>query len=812
MTSKENSPVDFSEEFLRSYREYAFSVVEDRAIPDLRDGLKPVQRRILYAMIELLGGNNKMTSSVRIVGETNGKYHPKGNTAIYGALVKMTQTFNLTHSYIQGQGNFGSLDGDGPAADRYTLVKLSPLIREITRFQDIFPEGLNYDLTLPEPPLLPGLFPYSFTTGTSGIAVGIATNTVPFNLQEVLNVLIAIGEGEDDEETLLENILGPDFPTGGSLLDSREDILKTLKTGRGSFRVCADHEDIENGVIMTSVPYGTYKDPIIEDLSNFVEEKIPEIKEIYDESTKGKIRVRFVFRPNTDSQVTLNKLFKYSKFAVAVPYSNVFLIDKKAKSYGFIEAVKELFKYHQTVLFEEAKFKLANIRRVLKQQRVLNLTIENLKPIVDLFANVKDSATLKTLLNEAYGIEGPEVDYLLSLRLSQLTRFEKQKVEENIRKLMQEEEENIELIENPLRLVERQINEYFDISKRYSINRRTNLINIDYNKMNLIPFSRHIAVVSEQGFFRVFPIDNFRTQRRGGQGVNFSLDSSVSQVFEFTSHDMIYVFTNRNRIFYIPGQRLLYTLDERPHLREVLHQERLPLQADESVRHLVAINQTQISSHGGLENHSLLFVYTDGGVRRVYLDQFNTSRTRGIRAGSTSNEDVEINAVFLINNSVSNQWLSMLSSGGRLLTFPVDQIRVISRISQAVIGMRLKEGESVISSTLIHRSHESSGNLMVISADGYGRVLTLNSLVYTSRGGSGVLLTTQVEEEEVFPMGIVFVNPEVGETLLVWTSTGRAIQVNTEDIRVVTDRRGRGVILLRVEPSERVLGMSVFNL
>jgi DNA gyrase subunit A len=780
------------------YLDYAMSVIVGRALPDVRDGFKPVHRRILFAMHMLNNYHNRpYLKSARVVGDVIGKYHPHGDSAVYGALVRLAQDFSMRYPIIDGQGNFGSIDGDSAAAMRYTEARMHKLANDL--LGDIDKETVdwqdNYDGSLQEPAVLPTKIPNLLINGSAGIAVGMATNIPPHNLTEVMNGLLAILDDPNlTVHDLIRIIPGPDFPTAGSI-HGTAGIQQAYHTGKGVIQIRAK-ADIEIGkndrerIVITEIPYQVNKAKLIEKIAELVTEKAIEgISDIRDESSREGIRVVIDVKRGEQGAVILNRLYKQTQMQVS--FGIIFLsiyngqprvMDLKEMLHCFIEHRREVVIRRTTYELKKAKER-AHILEGLK------IAVENIDEIVELIKKAEGPAQAKDQLMHRFTMSTIQAQAVLDMRLQRLTGLERDKIVADYEAIMKEiaRLEGILGSEDQIKDIIR--GEFVEIRENYGDNRRTEIIaQADEIQMeDLIKNEEVIVTITQKGYLKRMAMDTYRSQKRGGKGVKGADldDDFYTSIFTADTHDTLMIFTDKGTVFSIK----VYQIPEGQRTskgRNIVNIITLP--QDEKVKEIITVPREA-------EGHFLVFATKHGIVKKSELSDYKNLRQNGLKAIKVVDGD-EVLAVRITDGKKD---VLLASSGGKSIRFHEDECRVLGRVSQGVKGMTLEEGEVVIGMEVIDEKSE----ILTVTARGYGKRSSADEYRTQSRGGKGILAMKLTEKTGEI-MGILPVTDK--DDLMIITDKGQVIRTKISGISLL-GRNTQGVRLINVKSDEKVVAV-----
>ena len=790
--------VNLSETMQTSFLDYAMSVIVSRALPDVRDGMKPVHRRILYDMHELGNTPDKpYKKSARIVGDVLGKYHPHGDTAVYESMVRMAQDFSYRYMLVDGHGNFGSIDGDGAAAMRYTEVRMSKIALEMLRdinkdtidFQD------NYDGTEHEPTVLPSRFPNLLVNGASGIAVGMATNIPPHNLSEVIAGIHMLMENPDvTVSELMEAIPGPDFPTGAIVL-GKAGIKKAYETGKGSItlRAKVDIETEKNGkerIIVTELPYMVNKAKLIEHIANLTRDKrIDGITDINDESDRNDgLRIVIDVRRDASASVVLNNLYKMTLLQTSFSFNMLAIVDGTPKILSLKEILSLYLTHQENVIRRRTEYDLKRAEARAHILEGLRIALDHIDEIISIIRNSRTPEIAKDTLMKNYSLSDKQAQAILDMRLVRLTGLERDKVEKEYASLQEAIADYKDILSNEDRIKEIIFNELKDIEHKFGDKRRTELqvgTNLNLEDEDLIEKQNIIITLTHNGYIKRLPESEFREQHRGGrgvQGMNVNDDDFVEKIISTTTHNKLLMFTNTGKVYDMKG----YQIPEYGrNAKGIPVINLLNIGQNEYIQDVISINDDL-----NLETDSLFFTTLKGTVKKTYVKEFVNIRSNGIKAIKLHEEDELVN-VFVTNG---NNNIIIGTHNGYSVTFSEKDVRNMGRTASGVRGIRLRENDYVVGSSIIN----DSDNVLVISENGYGKQTPANEYPIKGRGGKGVK-TVNVTTKNGKLIGLTTV---VGnEDILLVTDKGIVIRFNINDISK-TGRATLGVKVIRTNESK----------
>ena len=775
--------VDLKETMETSYIDYAMSVIASRALPDVRDGLKPVQRRVLYSMVELNNGPDKPhRKCARIVGDTMGKYHPHGDSSIYGALVNMAQEWNTRYPLVDGHGNFGSEDGDGAAAMRYTEARLSKISMEMVADinKDTVEFTPNFDETEKEPSVLPSRYPNLLVNGTSGIAVGMATNIPPHNLTETINAIIKIIDNKVQEnrdttiEEIMEIIKGPDFPTGATIL-GRKDIEQAYRTGRGKIktRAVSEIETMDNGksrIIVTELPYMVNKAKLVEKIASLVKEKkVDGITDLRDESDQDGTRVVIEVRRDANANVILNQLYKHTQLQDSFGVIMLALVNGEPKVLNLLQMLDEYLNHQKDVVTRRTKFELNKAEERAHIIKGLLIALDNIDEVIKIIRGSRTTADAKNNLIERFGLSDAQSQAIVDMRLRQLTGLAREDLEAEYAELMAKIDylKSILADENKLLTV---IKEEMEIVRdKFGDERRTKIgINVgDLSDEDLIPEEDTVVAMTNLGYIKRMTVDNFKSQNRGGKGIKGmqTIDNDfMKDMFMVSTHDYILFLTNTGRIYKLK----CYEIPEAGRTaRGMAIVNLLQLQPGEKISAMVQMREFE-------EDKYLIMATNNGIVKKTPVSAYTNIRKSGIQA-ITLREDDELIDVMISDNSDN---IMLITKNGQGIKFRETDVRETGRSAMGVRGIELNLGDEVISMQL-----ESQGEcILIVSANGMGKRTPFSDFKLQNRGGKGVKCY-KITEKTGEVIGAKAVNN--GNEIMMITNEGIIIRMFVDDISIL---------------------------
>ncbi len=797
-------PMPIHEEVKNSFMDYAMSVIVSRALPDVRDGLKPVHRRILYAMYELgMWPEKPHKKSARIVGEVLGKYHPHGDTAVYDAMVRLAQDFSSRYPLVDGHGNFGSVDGDPAAAMRYTEVRMAKITREM--LSDIEKETIdyrpNFDDTLEEPVVLPSRFPNLLLNGSSGIAVGMATNIPPHNLREVADAIIHMIENPDcEDQEILGHIKGPDFPTGGMIL-GREGIRSAYRSGRGIIKIRAltQIERMENGksrICVTELPFQVNKARTIEKIAELVKEKKLEgITDLRDESDRTGMRIVIELKRETNPQVVLNQLFKFTQLQQTFGIIMLALVDNKPKVLNLREILTHYLDYQKDVITRRTQYDLRKAEERAHILEGLRIALNNLDAVIKLIRASRTTEEAKNGLIEKFSLTEIQSQAILDMRLQRLTGLEREKLEAEYLELIKKISYLREILANE-RLVYQIIKEELQIIRdKFGDDRRTSIVahEDDFSVEDLIAQEDMVVTLTHNGYIKRLPVTTYKVQRRGGRGVTAmgtKGDDFVEHVFIASTHDYLCCFTNRGRLYRVK----VFEIPEAS--RQARGVAIVNLLAVEPGEHVTTVIPVKDFNKG-----QFMFMATrEGYVKKTPLEEFNNPRKGGLIA-LTLGETDELIDVRLTDGKHN---VALVTYHGLFIRFEEGNVRPMGRTARGVRGIHLAKGDKVITLETVSPNFEKETEVLVVTENGFGKRTPFSDYRTQTRGGKGIY-TIRVLEKNGPVVGVKVVRP--GDEIMIITAKGVVIRQGISEISV-QGRHTQGVTLIRLDEGDRVVSIA----
>ena len=789
-------PVYIEEEMKKSYLDYSMSVIVARALPDVRDGLKPVHRRVLYGMRDLgLTPDKAYNKSARIVGEVLGKYHPHGDTAVYDSMVRMVPTFSLRYPLVDGQGNFGSVDGDSPAAMRYTEARLSKISMEILR--DLEKNTVkfipNFDETLEEPTVLPSVFPNLLVNGATGIAVGMATNIPPHNLNEIIDgLIILIDEPEADLDRLMTAIQGPDFPTAAIIYGSRE-LKQIYETGQGRviLRARANVETNKNGkesIIVTELPYQVNKARLQEKIAHLIQtKKVEGISDIRDESDRDGMRIVLDLKRDAVAEVVLNQLYKHTQMQTTFGVNLLALVNGEPKTLNLHEALQHFIDFRHEVVVKRTQFDLEKAEKRAHILEGLKIALDNIDAIIALIKKSKNPSDAKENLMEQFKLSEIQAQAILEMRLQRLTGLERKKIEDENLEIIKQIALLKSVLESKALRMKIIKDELLELKDRFGDARRTEIFHIveEFDLEDLIAEEDMVVTISHRGFIKRFPVTGYRRQIRGGKGSTGASNTEedfVEQLFVASTHHYVLFFTTEGRCYW----QKVYDIPQSGRAtkgRAIVNL--LQLNKNEFVRAAITVRQFD-------DKHSIVFATKKGIIKKTKLSAFSKPRRGGIAAITIREEDRLIDAKM----TDGTQEIILATKKGKAVRFAEKEVRNMGRTAAGVKGVKLASDDQVIGMVTVMRG----ATLLVVSENGYGKRSNVPDYRITRRGGKGVIAVKTTEKiGKLVSIRCVYET----EDLMIITSKGLIIRLPIKTIPII-GRNTQGVRLIRLNPGDKV--------
>lgn len=782
--------INIEDDMKKSYLDYSMSVIVSRALPDVRDGMKPVHRRILFAMDELgMGPDKPYRKSARVVGDVLGKYHPHGDSSVYGAMVRLAQDFNIRYPLVDGHGNFGSVDGDGAAAMRYTESRMSKIALEMLRDigKDTVDYRPNFDETLKEPIVLPSRFPNLLVNGSSGIAVGMATNIPPHNLREVIDgIVLMIDDPEVDIESLSKVIKGPDFPTGGHIM-GKEGIKSAYKTGRGKviIRAVAEIEENNKGrhkIIVSEIPYQVNKAALITKIAEYVrDKKLEGISDLRDESDRDGMRIVIEIKKDINPNVVLNNLFKHTQMQTTFGIINLALVDNEPKVLNIKEMLYYYLEHQKEIIIRRTKYDLNKAEERAHIVEGLRIALDHIDEIIRIIRGSKDEATAKNSLMEKFSLSEKQSQAILDMRLRRLTGLERDKLNEEYEALIKEINRLTEILGSERLILNIIKDELLEIKEKYGDMRRSRIMaaadEIDIEDM--IEQEDVVITLTHFGYIKRMPEGTYRPQRRGGKGIialTTREEDFVENLFITSTHDMILFFTNKGKVFMMKAYEIP---DAGRQAKGTAIINLLNLGADEKISAVIPLSEFKPENY-------LLFFTKNGLVKRTSLEEYANIRKNGLIAINIKEDDELIS----VKTTDGNQELIVVTKKGMALRFNENDARAMGRGATGVKAITLNKNDQVVACEMV----EKDNYLLVISEFGFGKKTSLEEYKVQLRGGKG-LKTYNIKDKtgDIISAKVVTENDEV----MMITQSGVIIRLNISEISSM-GRSTQGVTLMKM--------------
>ncbi len=807
MASEKIIPITIENEMQSSYIDYSMSVIVSRALPDVRDGLKPVHRRVLYGMSDLgMLHNRNYKKSARIVGEVLGKYHPHGDSAVYDTIVRMVQDFSLRYPLIDGQGNFGSVDGDSAAAMRYTEVRmqriaeemLTDLNKETVDYQD------NFDDTLTEPTVLPSMLPNLLLNGSSGIAVGMATNMPPHNINEVIDGIVAYIDDHDiDAKGLMEHIKAPDFPTGG-IIYGYEGVKEAYETGRGkiTMRARASVEEMRNNreqIIVTEIPYQVNKATLIEKIADLVNnEKITEISEIRDESDRDGMRIVIMLKRGSNTGVVLNQLYKYTQMQQTFGVINLALVQGRPKVMALKELIQHFVEHRVEVIIRRTIYDLDQAEARAHILEGLKIALDNLDEVIKTIRASSSPQEANRELRRKFALTDLQAKAILDMRLQKLTGLERDKIDLEYRDIVEKIAEFRNILSDRNRQNEIIKEELADLKGRYGDERRTQIVYSadDFNIEDMIADEDVVVTISNKGFIKRMPVSGYRRQRRGGKGMKGTTtkdDEYVEHLFVATNHNYILFFTENGKCYWLR----VYEIPEGSRLsrgRAIVNL--IDIDKDDSIQTFVPVKTLDDDEY--INNHFIIMATKEGLVKKTVLEAYSRPRRDGIIAINVKEGDKLLGASLTDGDST----IILGNKKGRAIRFSEDDVRDMGRNTSGVRGMKLSKDDELVDMVVIKNTHEAT--VLAISEKGFGKRSLVDDYREQSRGGKGVI-TMKITPKT----GDLIALKEVSDKddLMIITELGKVIRMQCKGIRTM-GRNTQGVRIMRLDEEGKIAAIT----
>jgi DNA gyrase subunit A len=794
-------PIDLKDEMKRSYMLYSMSVIVGRALPDVRDGLKPIHRRILYAMNEIgLTSDKPHRKSATIVGEVMGKYHPHGDAAIYDALVRMAQDFSQRYPLIDGHGNFGSVDGDPPAAMRYTEARMARISQKL--LADIDKDTVdfqpNFDESLKEPVVLPCRFPNLLVNGSSGIAVGMATNIPPHNLREVIDGVIMLIDNPDAKvEDLMTVIKGPDFPTAGIIV-GKEGIRSAYTTGRGSIRIraAAQIESLSGGrnrIIVSEIPYQVNKSRLIEHIAELVrDKKIDGITDLRDESDREGIRIVIDVRRDANPNVILNQLYRHTQMQTTFGVIMLVIVNGEPKLLDLKSVISHYIEYQKEIVVRRTRFDLNKAEGRAHILEGLKIALDNLDAVINLIRSSPTPDIAREGLMKNFNLTEKQAQAILDMRLQRLTGLERRKIEDELKDIMELIKELKGILADEQKVLQIIKDELSEIKETFGDDRRTRITagSSDFDVEDLIAEEDIAVTLTHQGYIKRMPLNTYKSQRRGGRGItatNPKEEDFVGHLFIATTLNYILFFTDKGRVYSLKA----YEIPEASRqARGTAIVNLIPLMPDETIRAVIPIRTFAPDKY-------LIMATRHGIVKKTALEEFDTKRKTGLLAIRLDPDDDLVS----VKRTTGNQEMIIVTAQGLALRFSEEDVRPMGRSARGVIGIRLGDGDTVIGMDVVREDRD----LLVVTENGYGKRTPLNQYrTYASRGGRGV---KAIKLTDKTGLAVAIKVLEGDDELMCISAEGVVIRMDAADISQ-QGRGAQGVRVMRLDPEDKVVSIA----
>ena len=789
-------PVYIEDEMKNSYLTYAMSVIVGRALPDIRDGLKPVHRRILYAMMDLgLEHTKPYKKSARIVGECLGKYHPHGDTAVYDSLVRMVQTFSLRYPLIDGQGNFGSVDGDAAAAMRYTEARMDSIANEL--LDDIDKDTVdfvpNFDESLEEPSVLPGRLPNLLVNGSSGIAVGMATNIPPHNLTEIADAIVkVISDPDVSIKDLMKIVTGPDFPTGG-IICGREGIKEAFEKGRGKLKLRAkaaveSQKGSREAIVITEIPYQVNKSKLIENIADLVQDKkIEGVSDIRDESDREGMRIVIDLKRDQNAQVILNQLYRCTQMETTFGVIMLALVDNKPKVLNLKEALELYIKHREVVIRRRTQFELNKAEKRAHILEGLKIAVDNINKIIKTIRESKDTKIAKDRLMKNFDLSDVQAQAILEMQLQRLTALERGKIEKEYLELIKKIEMFKAILKSEKKILEIVKNEVVELKKEYGDERRTEIVaKVEEMEIeDLIAEEDMVITISHAGYIKRLPIASYRKQKRGGVGVtgiDMKDEDFVEHLFVASTHEYILVFANTGRVHWLKVYEI--PLAGRAARGKAIV-NLLQLAQGEKVSACVRVKDFE-------KDKFLVMATKNGLIKKTDLMAYSNPRKGGIIGITIEKGDELIDVKW----TSGKEEIILATNGGKAIRFPESQVRDMGRGAKGVKGIGLGKKDVTIAMEIARKD----ATILTVTSQGFAKRTLVDQYRKQSRGGKGVK-NVSVTKKNGEAVGLKIVNDK--DELMVMTEKGMIVRCAIKDIRI-TGRAAQGVRMIKLDSGDRV--------
>lgn len=783
--------INIEDEMKKSYLDYSMSVIMSRALPDVRDGLKPVHRRIIYAMDELgMGPDKQYRKSARLVGDVLGKYHPHGDSSVYDAMVRLAQDFNIRYPLVDGHGNFGSIDGDEPAAMRYTEARMTWLTTEMLRDieKDTIDFRPNFDETLKEPVVLPSRFPNLLVNGSSGIAVGMATNIPPHNLREAIDAIVMLIDNPDASiDELMTKIKGPDFPTGAHIM-GKDGIKTAYKTGRGKItvRAVAEIEESKKGryrIVVTEIPYQVNKASLVEKIAELVrDKKIEGISDLRDESDKEGMRIVIEIKRDANPNVVLNNLYKYTQLQTTYGIIMLALVDGEPKILNLKKMLSHYLAHQKVVITRRTQYELRKAEERAHIIEGLKIALDNIDEVIRIIRSSKTDAIAKEALMDRFGLTEIQSQAILDMRLRRLTGLEREKLEEEYEALIKEINRLKEILANERLIYEIIKKELLEIKEKYGDERRTKIMASaeEIEIEDIIEEEDVVITLTHFGYIKRTPEYTYKTQKRGGKGIialTTREEDFVEDLYITSTHDTILFFTNKGRVYSLKA----YEIPEGSRqARGTAIINLLNISEDEKINSIIPINKNT-------KEENLVIITKNGIIKKTKLDEFENIRRNGLKAIELKEDD----ELIAVRKTDGNREIIVVTKKGMAIRFDEKDVREMSRAAMGVKAITLNDGDQVVTMELV----EEGKSLLVISENGFGKRTPLEEYKLQNRGGKG-LITYKIKPKtgDIVSAKVVADSDEI----MMISMSGTIIRIAAKDVSI-TGRAAQGVTLMKME-------------
>ncbi|MFY0605367.1 MAG: DNA gyrase subunit A [Cyclobacteriaceae bacterium] len=796
-------PINIEDEMRGAYIDYSMSVIISRALPDVRDGLKPVHRRILYGMLELgVNYNKPYKKSARIVGEVLGKYHPHGDTAVYDTMVRMAQPWSLRYQLVDGQGNFGSVDGDSPAAMRYTEARLRRIAEEM--LSDINKNTVdftpNFDDSLKEPSVLPAKLPNLLLNGASGIAVGMATNMAPHNLSEVVDGAVAYIDNNDITiDELTQYIKAPDFPTGG-IIYGYQGVRAAFETGRGRvmMRAKAEVEVMKSGreqIIVTEIPYMVNKASMIEKTAALInEKKIEGISDIRDESDRDGMRIVYELKKDSIPNIVLNNLYKQTQLQSSFSVNNVALVGGRPKTLNVKDMLKHYVDHRHEIVVRRTQYELEEAEKRAHILEGYLIALDNLDEVIALIRSSRDPEIAKQGLIDKFKLSDIQARAILEMRLQRLTGLEREKIEKEYAEIMALIEELKSILADESKRMDIIKTELLEVKDRYGDERRTYIEHSadEFTAEDMIPDDEMVLTISREGYIKRTPLIEYRTQNRGGVGskaATFKNDDFTEHLFIATMHNYLLIFTEFGKVFW----HKVWAIPEGSKVSKGRAiQNLINIESEDKVRAVISVKNLDDPDY--INNNYLVMCTQKGTIKKTTLEAYSRPRQNGINAITIHEGDRLLN----VQLTDGDNHIVIASNGGNAINFHESDVRPMGRMAAGVRGIRLKEGEVVVGMVCVN--HKDEPQLLVVSENGYGKRSDVSDYRITKRGGKGVKTMSITEKTGAL---VAIKDVEESDHLMIINKSGIAIRTEVSSLRVM-GRATQGVRLIKLNENDAI--------